>query len=381
LPGDRATGRYVGVGPWPVEQPKVEVVRDKLAFEGLRESWETLLELSVKPDVLHSHEWYSSWCRWFLPDNGMVVAAVRNGTDLSMVLPLMMSTYRTKWFAFDVVRSMTNRHSPFFDVITRDPTPGQLRSILDAVFETTGRRMIVLEKIPQSAVILRLLPEACAGHLYIARPVDEDWVIDMECSFDSFLNGINPKFRKNIRAAERKMRENRCVPVQPEGTDALLRSLDLALPVEARGWKGRSGSAVIQDEAATGFFKDMVVRLNERGWVRMMLMANNGDAISFLLSLGGFGRIHALKIGMDERFRSLGPGMVVTKHMLERTFGEKTFATWSFGQGSERWKRDWANRHEKLYRVFIFRGDAIGKGLYAATRYYDKKHPAPGTLS
>ncbi len=106
-----------------------------------------------------------------------------------------------------------------------------------------------------------------------------------------------------------------------------------------------------------------------------MLLASNGDDISFMYCLGAFGAVHALEIGMDERFKNIGAGMVVTKKMLEQAFEEKQYATWDFGAGQDRWKKDWCNGRELQYDVLVFRKNPLGMLLYALARYYDKRHP------
>ncbi len=366
------------MGRGPGGEITVEIVRDMGSLRELRREWDDLLARSDNPDVLHSYAWYSSWCNWFLPPGGMLIATVRDDGALAALLPLMKSFYGGNWLRLKAIKSMTNCHSDVFDVLAREASPRGLRLMIEAVFRSTGLKVIVLDKILESAALLRLLPEACEGFPHVVRRVDEEWMIDLAEGFDGVFRRIKPKFRKNVIASERKMRENRCQILRPEGRDELLCNLDRGLAVEAKGWKGRLGTAVIQDAAAKGFFREMTGKFAEAGWARMLLAGDNGDAMSFLLCLGGFGRIHALKIGMDERFRALGPGMVVTKKMLELVSEEKQFSTWTFGPGGERWKRDWSGRCEKRCRIFIFENDAIGKTLYAATKYYDKNHPYPG---
>jgi CelD/BcsL family acetyltransferase involved in cellulose biosynthesis len=179
-----------------------------------------------------------------------------------------------------------------------------------------------------------------------------------------------------MRAAERKSATNGALKVfQPSCPEDLDAYLDRGFLLQSNGWKGREGSAIMQNEEARTFYKTLAAKGLEAGWLRYMLLAGNGDDMSFMYCLGAFGAIHALEIGMDERFRGMGAGMVVTKKMLEQVFAERRFDTWDFGEGRDRWKKDWSTARELKYNVFIFPKNPLGMIYHAFARYYHNRHP------
>ncbi len=356
----------------------IDICKSAQDLERMRTEWDSLLDRSENRDVLHSHLWYASWGEAFTRPGDMLVLSAREGGRLKAVLPLMKRRYRRGRLAINGLASMTNRCSALFDLLSDDPSPGLLGALFRKAFKSTHRGIITLEKISGDSLIMRHIEAAAeAGRfLYLARPVTESWTVHIDSAFEPFFNGRESKFKKNMRAAERKSAINGPLKLlQPAGPEELDAYLDRGFVLQSNGWKGREGTAIMQNEQAQKFYKSLAVKGFEAGWLRYMLLASNGDDMSFMYCLGAFGTIHALEIGMDERFRNLGAGMVVTKKMLEQVFAEKRFDAWDFGEGRDRWKRDWSDGRNLKYNLLVFPKNPLGIFLHACARYYDNRHP------
>jgi CelD/BcsL family acetyltransferase involved in cellulose biosynthesis len=356
----------------------IDIIDESNNLEQIEKQWNGLLEKSENRDVLHSHQWYRCWAESFTYPGQMLILAARDGERLTAVLPLMKQSYRRKGLSIKAVRSMTNNHSALFDFISDCPSGGLFAALLRKAFEVTKRKVIVLGKVYENSLILRYLEEASrkGSFFYLLRPVSERWTVRMEAPFEVFFNGRESKFKKNMRAAERKSSEHGPLKVlQPSGLEDLAEYLNRGYVLQSNGWKGRGGTAIMQNEQVRTFYNKLAVEAFKAGWLRYTLLANNGDDMSFMYCLGAFGSIHALEIGLDERFKNLGAGMVVAKKALEQAFEEKQYHTWDFGSGQDRWKRDWSNGRETQYTIFIFRKNPVGMVLHALSRYYHSRHP------
>ncbi len=356
-----------------------EIIDSSEGIKRLEGPWNALLERSERPDVLHSYQWYASWSESFVPSGDMLIAAAWEDLRLSAVLPLMKQRYRAKGpLAVKAVRSMTNRNSALFDLLSDRPSAELLGSLFSKALDASRGKMIVLEKIHEDSLILKHLEEAAGREefFYLVRPVSEGWTVRIDASFDSFFNTRAPKFKKNMRAAERKSLDRGRLDVsQPSGPEDLDQLLDRGFILQSNGWKGREGSAVMQNEQVRRFYKKLAAACLDAGWLRYMLLTSNGEDLSFIYCLGAFGAIHALEIGMDERFRNIGAGMVAAKRMLEQVFREERFTMWDFGEGQDRWKKDWSTERALVRNVFVFPKTPVGALLYGLARRYDRRHP------
>ena len=81
------------------------------------------------------------------------------------------------------------------------------------------------------------------------------------------------------------------------------------MAIEASGWKGRVGSALLSAEASQAYFREVAREAHRRGRLMMLRIALEGRPIamkcSFLAGDGAF----AYKIGFDEAYRAYSPGV------------------------------------------------------------------------
>ncbi len=83
------------------------------------------------------------------------------------------------------------------------------------------------------------------------------------------------------------------------------------LYLEASGWKGRAGSALLQDRHRTAFAREAVNGLAAQGGARVYSLRLDGEAIGSLVVLLSNGRGVAWKTAYDERFARARPGALV----------------------------------------------------------------------
>jgi len=362
----------------------IDIFREKDTLALLRDPWNSLLDACVNRDVLFSHEWFSCWVDCFIREREMLIVVARESDRIKAILPLMRGNLSQAGLKsmlasrLRIVKSMTNLHSLRFDYITDSPSPRLLGHLIETAFQATGYKLIVLEKVPEGSLVLRDLDEAC-DHIncrYLVRVQYENCVVKKESTFDAYLKGLSLKFRKNVRAAERKARKGGPLtllqPVTEEGMDDILQR---CLAIETRSWKGRNRIAITCDQKDEDFIRRLSSVCFRKGWLELFLLKNAKDDLAFLYCLGNFGTVRAMRTAYDERFKSIGPGMNLIKKVLEMISAGENYHCLDFGCGWARWKNNWATGVERHYKVFVFKSGLIGKGLHFLASAYDKKHP------
>ncbi len=358
----------------------LEIVRDLRTLHALRDEWNALVESAPEGDVICSHQWYECWARHFIPDDGMYVVGARDSGRLVALMPLMSGRLSRRGLGIKAIRSMTNRYSPVFDVISCALSEHVLGAMISRAFEISGTHVMLLEKVPRSSRVLECMDGACRaeGLTYVLRDTEGNWTVRIQGSFEEYFGSLKGKFRKNVRAAERKALERGPLTLlRPRCEEELRDILERGFTIEGSGWKGDHGTAVNQDGAARSFFFELAREFFDAGWLRVALLSSDGADLSFYFCVQSHGVIHALIIGANSDHMNIGPGIILTKRMLEDVFADTQSASWKFGGGADRWKRDFSKgQKEECFKVFVFRRGIIGKVLHRMAEAYNESRPA-----
>ena len=112
--------------------------------------------------------------------------------------------------------------------------------------------------------------------------------------------------------------------------------------VEASGWKGENGTAIVSDERTLTFYREIARSFTERDPAAPVARrASTASGRRSICACSYGERLYLLKTGYDERFRRLAPGLVMRLSIVERCFELGLQAHELLGDESE-WKRKFA---------------------------------------
>jgi CelD/BcsL family acetyltransferase involved in cellulose biosynthesis len=355
------------------------IVRTAKAVDSLKDDWDSMVEGFPQKDILLSHDWFRIWAKHFAPEGKLRVAVVYQSRRPVAILPVMEGVFRRRWFRMGILKSLTNDHSLKFDFLATDTTGSFIRHGIAELFRQTGRDVLLFEKIHENSFLNRILEisreDSCFR--YIRQCIGYSNRIRINCRFrveypfSLFYRGLQGKFRKNLTALEKKALTDGSLELKQPRTETELKSmLEIGYLLESSGWKGRNGTAILQNKDLEDFYTDLAVTFFRKKLLDIYLLERNGKPISFLYGFNNYGIFHAQKIGIDEENRNIGPGMLITKLVLQRLFEKGRDIVYNLGTGNDRWKQDWCNEREKCYNVFIFNNNMSGKAKYFAFRKY-----------
>ncbi len=213
----------------------LEVVKDSGRFAQLAEPWERLAE--PEPTPFCSHAWFSAWWDAFGGDGQLCVPVLWDGAEMAAAYPLFTNR--------EGFRTMTNVHTPLFRPLARDQAA--LRKISATALCRTAQHLLV-EPPPEADAALTELEcaatESGARTLCSRRHLSP--IVDTTGDFADWRAGSRPRWGAPLERFRRKMlRENRAeirVVAEPEDLEAELQN---GFAVEASGWKGRAGTAIL----------------------------------------------------------------------------------------------------------------------------------------
>jgi CelD/BcsL family acetyltransferase involved in cellulose biosynthesis len=325
-------------------------------FLGLAASWDRLLGADVTP--FDRHCWYAAWWRAFGGDAELsVCTAWRNG-ELAAVFPLVRGSRGG-------LEAMSNIHTPLFRPLGADEEA--LAAVASAA-ASRGAPRVEATALPVGDPSLPILRREIrqAGMLEIVEPVHVSPIVDTAGDYEEWREASKPRWSAPLERFRRKMardHEARFEIVEPPAD--LERQLRRGFEVEASGWKGARGTAILSSAETTAFYQSVARAFHARGELRLSAIELDGRVAAFDLTLLHDGRLYLLKTAFDEAFRKLAPGLVMRLSIIERCFELGLQAHELLGDDSE-WKRKFSTgerRHATL-RAYARRPLPIGQFGY-----------------
>jgi CelD/BcsL family acetyltransferase involved in cellulose biosynthesis len=317
-------------------QTSVEIYE---AVDAIAAEWDELaLRLGSSPFV--RPDWFSCWLEAF-GSAGLRVVALRRDGGLAAVLPVLGRR--------GTLRSATNWHTPAYGPVAEDEAAEE--ELFAALFRVEPRRVDLSFLAPESAERLR----AAAGRRsFVARVVQMSPYVAIEGDWEAYLAGLSRNARGNLGRRRRRLAERGEVVVEVvEGGADLPDLLRKSFQLEASGWKGEQGKAILSSPETLGFYERLAAWAADAGMLRLALLRLDGRAIAFNLSLEAGGRHYLLKLGHDASLDNLSPGTVLIAAMIERAFG-LGLKSYEFLGGPDPHKLRWTRTCRDAIRVQAF---------------------------
>lgn len=99
--------------------------------------------------------------------------------------------------------------------------------------------------------------------------------------------------------------------------DEVRQKLEAFLTLEARGWKGKRGTAMAIDRYRAAFAREAVNNLAERDCTRIHTLELDGNIIAVLIVFVENGQAWMWKTAYDESFQAFSPGVLLMIEMLK----------------------------------------------------------------
>jgi CelD/BcsL family acetyltransferase involved in cellulose biosynthesis len=104
-------------------------------------------------------------------------------------------------------------------------------------------------------------------------------------------------------------------------------ALEIFLRLEASGWKGKRGTALIQDDGDAAFVRRAAPKLAETGQCEIVTLCAGDTPVAAGIVLRHQDRAFFFKLGIDERFAKFSPGVQLTLELTRHLCADPTIAT------------------------------------------------------
>jgi len=141
-------------------------------------------------------------------------------------------------------------------------------------------------------------------------------------------DALGAKKLKELRRQRHRLAEHGAVRFDVARTrEQVAAALEIFLRVEASGWKGKRGTALIQDDGDAAFVRRAAPALAETGQCEIVTLYAGATPVAAGIVLRHQDRAFFFKLGIDERFAKFSPGVQLTLDLTRHLCADPAIAT------------------------------------------------------
>jgi CelD/BcsL family acetyltransferase involved in cellulose biosynthesis len=288
--------------------------------------------------------WLTAWWRAFGTGKLRVLTS-RRGGRLCGVLPVAIHGGASS--------SPTNWHTPEFGLLATDAEAAH--ELYEQLFATHPRRVELSFLDPEGPTVQALSPPS--GYSLSERPLLQSPYVATDGDAEAYFEGRSANLRKSLRRTRRRLEEMGELSFDVERDTA---HLDDGLRIEAAGWKGERGSAILKEPEADRFYHEVAGWAADAGSLRVAFLRLDGRPIAFELALQDDRSFYVLKHAFDPELARFNPAKLLTAETIRRAF-DQGLSSYEFLGADEPYKRMWTDSCRERIEVQLFSRTAAGR--------------------
>jgi CelD/BcsL family acetyltransferase involved in cellulose biosynthesis len=289
---------------------------------GLAAEWRALADRAAEPNVFYEPAFALAAARALAPDAGAVLVCGGEPRRLIGLFPCRFET-RRYGIPLPLLTGWTHPYGPLgTPLVDREAATSAVAAFLDHVARDARLPKLLLMPYqvadgPIAAAFAAALAQrrgrvAAFGHHQRA-------LLAPGTARAGYLDAtLGGKKRKELRRQRRRLDEAGSVTFTLAHEPAEVASaLTDFFALEARGWKGRAGTAAAQDGAVRQFIETAVTDLAARGQARIARLVSGDRAIAAGVLLTSGRGIWFWKVAYDESVARASPGVQLTLDLTD----------------------------------------------------------------
>jgi CelD/BcsL family acetyltransferase involved in cellulose biosynthesis len=341
----------------------------------IRDEWRALCTEGLCNDPRLGPDWIDAYLAAFEPDANVALITIRSDGRLRGVLPLVEKRFGPGPFALRWYRSASGVHSSRFDLVHgAGDGPAVIAALWQFLrewreWDVLHLRGIMTEGHLASVVALAEQnghPVGIRGRYNIWRVPFDPGHRDLDAIIASRSKRLRKKLRRDsARLAERGELQLRCHAGEID--PALFRKdLEAFYALEAAGWKGSAGTAIVSDPQTLAFYNGIATVGLGQGFMMLHLLELDGRLVAGQFSVLVGDEVMALKTTYDEALSDYSPGHVLTAYLLADIAGRglTCFDLGPTPAAESTYKSAWTSETQPGYTALIHQRNVRGRVIH-----------------
>ncbi len=325
----------------------IEIVKSRNALDEIAYQWNELVKPFETP--LLCYEWFVSCADAFYKDEGLCIIIVRSSGNITAIAPMVIAERnRVKWLEFMGVSFLYEPCGILYD------SEYSLRTIWKVIVEM--KYPVQLQRVPFDSLVAKELQMLTKFKgIFVNRKSASSAYVPINSDWETFYNSISARRRYDLRRARKRAEKNGNISIKIFCPDLkeLDQYLDVAFQIEAAGWKGRKGSALLENKKLQRFFRAYSTLICRDKTLRLCFLYIGDDAVAMQIGLEHGNRFWVLKIGYDEKWAKCSPGVLLTMETVRYAF-HNNLKAYEFLGSEEPWLSVWTKHYHDYSSVVFF---------------------------
>jgi hypothetical protein len=189
-------------------------------------------------------------------------------------------------------------------------------------------------------------------------------------SYEEVKKKFSRNFKKSLRNARNRLN---CLGnvefLFLRAKDDVNWALQDLIKLEGSGWKGKEGTSIKDNQSSIKFFKELRVNFSESEQFEIELLRINNKCIAGLLCIFIDDTAYAMKVGYDEKYSYVSPGVLLLDEVIKRYSNDTTVKTINFMSGYATAER-WRPLPMDVFNILIYNKSILGL-IYSVVRKYE----------
>jgi CelD/BcsL family acetyltransferase involved in cellulose biosynthesis len=292
--------------------------------------WRALSERAIEPNGYYLPDWELAINASAQGRGGVLALGAWSDTgELTGLLPVI-----SMWRAYKVPLPALVSADPYGTLSTplldRDHAEQAAAEIMHHARQAGAHALILRDTSLDGAAmtaftaILRrdgLTPRVLQSHVRAA--------LDARRDGDELLHeALGHKKLKELRRQRNRLADHGRVDVDIARTPGdVTAAVETFLKLEASGWKGKRGTALVQDKGDAAFIRRATSALAANGQCEIMTLKAGETPVAAAVVLRHQDRAFYFKLGVDERFSKFSPGVQLTLELTRHLCADPAIAT------------------------------------------------------
>jgi CelD/BcsL family acetyltransferase involved in cellulose biosynthesis len=296
--------------------------------------WRSLAERAVEPNGYYLPDWelavnasargrtgVSALCAWGK-------AAPDNTAHLTGLAPVI-----SMWRACKIPLPALVGADPYGTLCTplldRDAAEDAANGLM-AQARKAGAHALILRDVSLDGAAMKAFAEASkqGGVRPLVLQFHVRACLDATGDADEVLrDALGAKKLKELRRQRNRLSEHGAISFDVARTPQdVAPAVETFLQLEASGWKAKRGTALMQDDGDAGFVRRATLALAERGQCEIVTLRAGDTPVAAAIVLRHQHRAFYFKLGVDEQFAKLSPGVQLTLDLTRHLCADPAIA-------------------------------------------------------
>lgn len=297
--------------------------------------WRRLSEHAIEPNAYYLPAWELAVNAFASGRTGASALSARNdaapdgASRLIGLMPVvsMMRAYRIPLPALVSADPYGTLCTPPLDRDrAHDAATGLLLAARDA-----GAHALILRDVALDGATMKALGEVLRQDGLRPRVLQSQLRASLDATRDAdelLRDALGPKKLKELRRQRHRLAEHGDVRFDVARTrEQVAAALEIFLRLEASGWKGKRGTALIQGDGDAAFIRRAAPALAETGQCEIVTLYAGTTPVAAGLVLRHQDRAFFFKLGIDEQFAKASPGVQLTLDLTRHLCADPAIAS------------------------------------------------------